>query len=83
MAGVLKRRCALGKTPLPGCGCARRAGPATLRYAGVPPLHAPDRAPPYAHPARLILTLPPKHVAVFVITQLGVALLIQLFASVA
>lgn len=33
--------------------------------------------------ARLILTLPPRHVAVFVVTQLGVALLIQLFASVA
>ena len=35
-AGVLERPCALGKTPLPGCGCASPAGPATVIPAGVP-----------------------------------------------
>ncbi len=33
--------------------------------------------------ARLILTLRPKHVALFVVAQLGVAFIIQLFAGVA
>ena len=46
----------LGKTPLPLRFCARRAGPATLRMPETP-LHAPDRYPPYPHPARLILIL--------------------------
>src|SRR3984893_2268257 len=55
--GVLKRRCADGKTPLRSAPCAIAAVPATLRAAGVPPLHAPDRASHIAHPARLILIL--------------------------
>src|ERR1700730_18672333 len=55
--GVLKRRCADGKTPLRSAPCAIAAVPATLRAAGVTPLHAPDRASHIAHPARLILIL--------------------------
>src|SRR5258708_21457869 len=55
--GVLKRRCADGKTPLRFAPCAIDAEPATLGIAGVTPLHAPDRASHIAHPARLILIL--------------------------
>src|ERR1700704_6166783 len=56
-AGVLKRHCADGKTPLPTAPCAIAPEPATLRLAGVTPLHAPDRPLQLAHPARLILIL--------------------------
>src|ERR1700694_2648242 len=55
--GVLKRRCTIGKTPLPRCGCASPALPATMRLSRSNPLHAPDRPLAPAHPARLILIL--------------------------
>ena len=55
--GVLKRRCADGKTPLLAAPCASRPGPATMAACRRIPLQAPDRPSPPAHPARLILIL--------------------------
>src|ERR1700680_1851903 len=54
--GVLKRHCAIGKTPLRATTCAMALDPATLRLPEYP-LHAPNRPTSYAHPARLILIL--------------------------
>src|ERR1700682_612197 len=54
--GVLKRHCAIGKTPLRPAACAMALDPATLRPPEYP-LHAPNRPTSYAHPARLILIL--------------------------
>src|SRR6202051_5090168 len=55
--GVLKRRCADGKTPLRSAPCAIDADPARMPLNRSDPLRAPDRPNPPAHPARLILLL--------------------------
>src|ERR1700704_3326475 len=55
--GLLKRHCAIGKTPLLARACATVPLPARMRFRRSIPLHAPDRPSPYVHPARLILIL--------------------------
>ena len=56
-AGLLERRCANGKTPLPPRACAIARQPATLPFLPENPVKAPDRPSPPARPARLILIL--------------------------
>jgi hypothetical protein len=55
--GLLKRHCAVGKTPLPRHACAFAAEPATMQSGrSSPPCQFPTVAR-RLHPARLILTL--------------------------
>jgi predicted MFS family arabinose efflux permease len=55
--GLLERRCADGKTPLPPYAYAIAPGPVRMRDLPENPVRAPDLPSPPAHPARLILIL--------------------------